>query len=80
MVKQSVRNLEVHEHIAYTLLKKAGIPIPSFEVAKTPSEVCSLVKDLKTRDIVVKAQVLAGGRGMGHFKDSDVSGVVMCET
>nr|XP_012235177.1 PREDICTED: uncharacterized protein LOC105679623 [Linepithema humile] len=79
VVKQLVRNLEVHEHVAYTLLKKAGIPIPSFGVAKSPNEVSSLVKNLGTKDIVVKAQVLAGGRGKGHFKDSDVSGVVMCE-
>lgn len=70
----------MHEHAAYTLLKKAGIPVPPFEVAKTPSEVPNLVKNLKTKDVVVKAQVLAGGRGKGSFTDSDVSGVVMCQT
>ncbi|XP_017793522.1 PREDICTED: succinyl-CoA ligase [ADP-forming] subunit beta, mitochondrial-like [Habropoda laboriosa] len=77
---QQVRHMQVHEHVAYTLLKDAGIPTPPFGVAKTPDEVAKIAADLKTKDIVLKAQVLAGGRGVGHFKDSNVHGVVMCET
>lgn len=80
VVKQLVRNLEVHEHIAYGLLKDAGIPTPPFWVAKTSEEAASLAKNLKTKDLVVKAQVLAGGRGKGQFKDSDVSGVEICDS
>lgn len=80
VVKQLVRNLEVHEHIAYTLLKGAGIPTPPFWVARTPDEAADLAKNLKTKDLVLKAQVLAGGRAKGQFKDSNVSGVVMCDT
>jgi succinyl-CoA synthetase beta subunit len=78
-IKQLVRNLEVHEHIAYSLLKDAGIPTPPFWVAKTPDEAANLAKNLKTKDLVLKAQVLAGGRAKGQFKDSNVSGVVMCD-
>lgn len=70
----------MHEHIAYTLLKEAGIPTPPFGVAKTPDEAATVARDLNTKDLVLKAQVLAGGRGKGHFRDSNVSGVVMCET
>ncbi|CAK9795561.1 Succinate--CoA ligase [ADP-forming] subunit beta, mitochondrial (Fragment) [Anthophora plagiata] len=77
---QQARSMQVHEHVAYTLLKEAGIPVPPFGVAKTPDEAAKIAADLKTKDIVLKAQVLAGGRGVGHFKDSDVHGVVMCET
>ncbi|XP_077277237.1 succinate--CoA ligase [ADP-forming] subunit beta, mitochondrial-like [Temnothorax americanus] len=80
VVKQLVRNLEVHEHIAYGLLKKAGIPTPPFWVAKTPDEAATLAKSLKTKDLVLKAQVLAGGRAKGQFKGSNVSGVEMCDT
>ncbi|XP_011505101.1 PREDICTED: succinyl-CoA ligase [ADP-forming] subunit beta, mitochondrial isoform X2 [Ceratosolen solmsi marchali] len=78
--KQPTRNLNVHEHISYSILNEAGIPTPKFGVAKTPDEAAKLASDLKTKDIVLKAQVLAGGRGKGHFKDSSVSGVKMCET
>ncbi|XP_076173660.1 succinate--CoA ligase [ADP-forming] subunit beta, mitochondrial-like isoform X2 [Ptiloglossa arizonensis] len=77
---QQTRHLQVHEHIAYSLLKEAQIPTPPFGVAKTPDEAAKIAKDLNTKDIVLKAQVLAGGRGIGHFKGTDVSGVVMCET
>ncbi|XP_047344001.1 succinate--CoA ligase [ADP-forming] subunit beta, mitochondrial isoform X1 [Vespa velutina] len=79
-LKQTIRNLNVHEHISYSLLNEAGVPTPKFGVAKTPDEAGKLAADLKTKDIVLKAQVLAGGRGKGHFKDSNISGVKMCET
>ncbi|KAL2717747.1 hypothetical protein V1478_013447 [Vespula squamosa] len=79
-LKQTIRNLNVHEHISYSLLNEAGVPTPKFGVAKTPNEAAKLAADLKTKDIVLKAQVLAGGRGKGHFKDSSISGVKMCET
>lgn len=80
VIVQQIRRLQVHEHVAYTLLKEAGIPTPTFKVAKTPDEVGRAAKNLDTKDIVLKAQVLTGGRGMGHFKGTNVSGVVMCET
>ena len=70
----------MHEHISYSLLNGAGIPTPKFGVARTPDEAAKFAADLNTKDIVLKAQVLAGGRGKGHFKDSSVSGVMMCET
>ncbi|KAL2745920.1 hypothetical protein V1477_005838 [Vespula maculifrons] len=79
-LKQTIRNLNVHEHISYSLLNEAGVPTPKFGVAKTPDEAAKLAANLKTKDIVLKAQVLAGGRGKGHFKDSSISGVKMCET
>lgn len=78
--KQPTRNLNVHEHISYSLLNEAGVPTPKFGVAKTPDEAAKLAADLKTKDIVLKAQVLAGGRGKGHFKGTSVNGVKMCET
>ncbi|KAG5312009.1 SUCB1 ligase, partial [Acromyrmex insinuator] len=80
LIKQPARNLNVHEHISYSLLNEAGVPTPKFGVAKTPDEAAKLAADLKTKDIVLKAQVLAGGRGKGHFKGTSVSGVKMCET
>ncbi|XP_023290222.1 uncharacterized protein LOC105696372 [Orussus abietinus] len=80
VAKQPVRNLNVHEHISYSLLNEAGIPTPKFGVAKTPDEAAKFAADLKTKDIVLKAQVLAGGRGKGHFKGTNVSGVKMCES
>lgn len=78
--KQQRRNLNVHEHISYSLLNEAGIPTPKFGVAKSPEEASKIAASLHTKDIVLKAQVLAGGRGKGHFKGTNISGVKMCET
>uniref|UniRef100_A0A6P7FPV7 Succinate--CoA ligase [ADP-forming] subunit beta, mitochondrial-like n=1 Tax=Diabrotica virgifera virgifera TaxID=50390 RepID=A0A6P7FPV7_DIAVI len=75
-----LRNLNVQEHVSYTLLREAGIPVPKFGVAKTKQEAKEIAKKLNTKDLVVKAQVLAGGRGKGTFKNGFKSGVRMAFT
>ncbi|XP_075235430.1 succinyl-coenzyme A synthetase beta subunit, ADP-forming [Lycorma delicatula] len=72
---QQKRNLNVHEHVSYSLLKEAGIPVPNFGVAKTKQEAKEIAKKLNVKDIVLKAQVLAGGRGKGAFKGGLKGGV-----
>lgn len=74
------RNLNVHEHISYSFLKGAGIGVPKFGVVKTKDEAIKVAKELNTKDIVLKAQVLAGGRGVGSFKNGLKGGVRMVYT
>ncbi|XP_063224129.1 succinate--CoA ligase [ADP-forming] subunit beta, mitochondrial isoform X2 [Bacillus rossius redtenbacheri] len=74
---QQQRNLNVHEHISYTLLKEAGVPVPNFGVAGTKEEARDIAQRLNVKDIVLKAQVLAGGRGKGAFKNGLKGGVRM---
>merc|ERR1712062_438608 len=62
------RDLSVHEHVSMSLLKEAGVPVPNFGVAKSAEEAKQIAQDITTNDLVVKAQVLAGGRGKGGFK------------
>jgi len=69
------RKLSVHEHVSMSLLQEAGVPVPKFGVAKTAAEARKIAEDIKTDDIVVKAQVLAGGRGKGHFAGGAEGGV-----
>lgn len=71
------RNLNVHEHISYTLLSGAGIPVPKFGLASTKKEAGDIARKLNIKDIVLKAQVLAGGRGKGSFKNGLKGGVRM---
>ncbi|CAG4922685.1 succinate--CoA ligase [ADP-forming] subunit beta, mitochondrial [Colias croceus] len=78
--KQQVRNLNVHEYVSYTLLRDNGIPVPKFNIAKTQDEAVKFAKELNTKDIVLKAQVLAGGRGRGAFKNGLKGGVRMVNT
>ena len=48
------------------VFRKYGVPLPRGEVARSPEEAESLVRDGKVPlPCVVKAQVLAGGRGKG---------------
>merc|ERR1719431_440249 len=58
-----------------SLLKDAGVPVPKFGVAKTAAEAKQIAEDIATNDLVVKAQVLAGGRGKGHFAGGAKGGV-----
>merc|ERR1712024_273901 len=63
------RDLSVHEHVSMSLLKEAGVPVPNFGVAKSADEAKKIAEDIATNDLVVKAQVLAGGRGKGALKE-----------
>lgn len=74
---QQSRNLNVHENVSYTLLSKAGIQVPNFGVAKSGKEAKEIATKLDVKDMAVKAQVLTGGRGKGHFKNGLKSGVRM---
>merc|ERR1711981_1552922 len=69
------RELSVHEHVSMSLLKDAGVPVPNFGVAKSAVEAKQIAEDIATNDLVVKAQVLAGGRGKGSFRGGYKGGV-----
>lgn len=71
------RYLNVHENVSMRLLRDNGVQVPRFGVARSPEEVTSIIKDLKSKDYVVKAQVLAGGRAKGHFDNGLKGGVRM---
>ncbi|KAI8908365.1 ATP-grasp domain-containing protein, partial [Gorgonomyces haynaldii] len=69
------RNLSIHEYLSMGLLNQYGIKTPKGGVASTPEEAEKVAKSLSTQDLVIKAQVLAGGRGKGTF-DSGLKGGV----
>jgi len=58
-----------------SLLQEAGVPTPKFGLAKSAAEARKIAEDIATNDLVVKAQVLAGGRGRGHFVNYPKGGV-----
>jgi len=75
ILKQGARNLSIHEYLSLNLLKDSGIPIPNGAVAETSKQAFDIAKNLDSKDAVVKAQVLAGGRGKGHFESGLQGGV-----
>lgn len=53
----------------------AGIPTPKYYVAETVAQATKAAHDLGGTDCVLKAQVLAGGRGKGSFSSGLKGGV-----
>jgi len=68
--------LLLHEYVSMSVLQEAGIRVPKFQVADTPYEVKKITSSGELgKDVVIKAQILAGGRGKGTF-DSGMRGGV----
>ncbi|KAK5087160.1 succinate--CoA ligase beta chain [Lithohypha guttulata] len=73
--QQQRRNLSIHEYLSAGLLQSYGIGVPKGEVAKTAEEAEAIAKRIGGDDMVIKAQVLAGGRGKGTFDNGLKGGV-----
>ncbi len=55
--------MNLHEYQAKELFRNYGIPVPDGQIATSGEEAKVITKALKTKRVVVKAQVHAGGRG-----------------
>ncbi|KAI0762651.1 succinate-CoA ligase [Fomes fomentarius] len=74
------RFLSIHEYQSVNLLNSYGIPTPKSVAAKTPQEAYEVAKQFSSTGCVIKAQVLAGGRGKGHFNTGLQGGVHLVES
>lgn len=73
--------MNIHEYQAKELLIKFGVATPQGSVAATPDEAKKIAQSLNhNTTLVVKAQVHAGGRGKGTFKNGFKGGVHLCRT
>lgn len=70
------RHLSLHEYQSLQIFKDKGVAVPSFAVAKSPQEAAEKAATFPGDDVVIKTQVLAGGRGLGHFKENGFQGGV----
>ena len=61
--------MNIHEYQAKELLAKYGIAIPAGHAASTVEDAVAGAKQLPGPLYVVKAQIHAGGRGKGKFKE-----------
>src|SRR6266404_5691059 len=67
--------MNIHEYQAKELLEKFGVATPRGKVASTPEEAEQIARELGDVDLVVKAQIHAGGRGKGTFTNGFKGGV-----
>ncbi len=63
--------MKIHEYQAKELFREFGIPVPRGHLAITPRMAELAAQTLKSPKVVVKSQLHAGGRGKGHFVNSD---------
>ena len=61
--------MNIHEYQAKELLSKFGVPVPAGYPAMSVDEAVEAAKKLPGPLWVVKAQIHAGGRGKGKFKE-----------
>jgi len=72
--------MNIHEYQAKELLEKFGVAVPRGSAATTAEEAERIARSLGTNNLVVKAQIHAGGRGKGVFKSGLKGGVHLCKT
>ncbi|KAI0048013.1 succinate-CoA ligase [Auriscalpium vulgare] len=74
------RFLSIHEYQSVNLLNAYGVPTPKSIAAKSPEEAFEAFKAFGPTGAVIKAQVLAGGRGKGKFDNGLQGGVHKVES
>ena len=67
--------MNIHEYQAKSIFKEFSVPTPKGVVAKTPKEAEEAAREIGGKDLIIKAQVHAGGRGKGIFKSGFKGGV-----
>ncbi|CAL5427371.1 unnamed protein product [Camellia sinensis] len=80
--QHQLRRLNIHEYQGAELMSKRGINVPKGVAVSTVEEAKKAVRDVfpNESELVVKSQILAGGRGLGTFKNGLKSGVHIVET
>jgi len=72
--------MNIHEYQAKELLQKFDVATRHGKVAATVDEAEQIARELGAVDVVVKAQIHAGGRGKGTFKNGFKGGVHVRKT
>ena len=72
--------MNIHEYQAKELFDRFQVPSPKGKVASTPEEAAAAAREFAGAKLVIKAQVHAGGRGKGHFKNGFQGGVHLIES
>ena len=72
--------MNIHEYQAKQLFERFGVATPKGIAAATAQEAAQIARNMGLSQYVVKAQVHAGGRGKGTFKNGFKGGVHVVDT
>ena len=70
--------MNIHEYQAKELFDQFSVPSPKGRVAETAEQAQQIAEELSGQ-VVIKAQIHAGGRGKGNFKNGFKGGVHLSE-
>jgi succinyl-CoA synthetase beta subunit len=72
---QHVRNLNIHEYQSAALMEKMGVNVPFGIAVHSVEEAVAAAAEIGDEEVVIKSQILAGGRGLGTFTNGLQGGV-----
>src|SRR5437762_10297339 len=72
--------MNIHEYQAKELLQKFDVATTRGRVASTLDQAEQIARELGDVEIVIKAQIHAGGRGKGTFTNGFKGGVHICKS
>lgn len=73
---QQKRFIDLQEYQSKKIMSENGLTVQRFRVIQSLKELDKELQDFNCDEYVIKAQVLAGGRGKGSFKRSGMKGGV----
>jgi succinyl-CoA synthetase beta subunit len=76
----AVRYLNLHEYQSAQIMKEAGVNVPFGIAAHTVEDAVKAAKEIGDEEVVIKSQILAGGRGLGKFTNGLQGGVHIIKT
>ena len=77
-IRGQVRNLNIHEYSSKELLKASNCSVERGIACESVEQVAQACANIPSTKKVVKAQILAGGRGKGTFTSGLQGGVHVC--
>lgn len=80
----AVRFLNLHEYQSKDLMESFGVKVQKGRMAASSKEAAAIArairKDNPKAELILKAQIHAGGRGKGTFDNGFKGGVKICDT
>lgn len=84
LVAKQKRFLNLHEYSAKELMARHNVRVQRGILATTPQQAkenAIKLREMGARDLICKSQILAGGRGKGHFVETGFKGgVKVCDS
>ncbi|CAG0917365.1 unnamed protein product [Notodromas monacha] len=75
VLQQTLRRLSLLEYQSKDLLAQHGVSVQKFRTAGSPKDAEQISREFRADEYVIKAQILAGGRGKGVFDTGFKGGV-----